>query len=112
MINFLIDFGIVFAGPLVVKHDGHRRQDRTLGRVSSRRAYGIVGIGVAMRWTMTACGGSTVSACSVREYLKSSLGAKVLRAPAVERSGRRFCGDAERLVGFCGAGGEVPSPSQ
>lgn len=36
--NFLIDFGIVFAGPAVVKHG-------PLARFWGRRAHGIVGIG-------------------------------------------------------------------
>ncbi len=46
MINFLIDFGIVFAGPVLLKQDSHRRHHRMLGRIWSRRSCGIVGIGV------------------------------------------------------------------
>jgi hypothetical protein len=45
MINFLIDFGIVYAGPVLLKQCGHRRPDRTLGRIWNHRRYGIVGIG-------------------------------------------------------------------
>jgi hypothetical protein len=43
-VNFLIDFGIVFAGPVVLKQHCQGGQDRTLGRIWTRRSYGIVGI--------------------------------------------------------------------
>ena len=46
MTNFLIDFGIVFGGPVLLKHGERGRQERTLARIWSRRLYGIVGIGV------------------------------------------------------------------
>jgi hypothetical protein len=45
-INFLIDYGIVYAGPVLLTHAGHRQQDRRLGRIWHRRLHGIVGIGV------------------------------------------------------------------
>jgi len=44
MTNFLIDFGIVFAGPVVPRLNGHREL-RHLARIWTRRLYGIVGIG-------------------------------------------------------------------
>jgi hypothetical protein len=43
--NFLIDFGIVFAGPIVLKQSG-RQRGGALGRIWIRRLYGIVGIGI------------------------------------------------------------------
>jgi hypothetical protein len=46
MTSFLIDFGIVFSGPVLLKVCGHRRPAPTLGHVWSRRLYGIVGVGV------------------------------------------------------------------
>jgi hypothetical protein len=42
--TFLIDFGIVFGGPVVLNDTIHR-DIRALGRVWKRRARGIVGIG-------------------------------------------------------------------
>ena len=39
MTNFLIDFGIVFTGPVILKHG-------TLHRIWSRRSHGIVGLGI------------------------------------------------------------------
>lgn len=44
--NFLIDYGIVFAGPVVLKQSRHRPEERTLGRIWNRHLHGIVGIGL------------------------------------------------------------------
>ena len=46
MTNFLIDFGIVFAGPVVVKPCAPGRPERSLSRIWKGRLHGIVGIGV------------------------------------------------------------------
>jgi hypothetical protein len=46
MTNFLIDFGMVFGGPVVLKPCGHQRPERSLGRIWHRRLHGIVGLGV------------------------------------------------------------------
>jgi len=45
MTNFLIDFGIVFGGPVVVKPCAPGSPERTLSRIWKGRLYGIVGIG-------------------------------------------------------------------
>ena len=44
--TFLVDFGIVFAGPVVVKQNPRGPDDRALGRIWNRRLHGIVGIGI------------------------------------------------------------------
>jgi hypothetical protein len=51
MTNFLIDFGIVFGGPVVLPHGSRVRQERNLARIWGRRLYGIVGIGVGYALT-------------------------------------------------------------
>jgi hypothetical protein len=45
MTNFLIDFGIVFGGPVILKPCGNRKPERILGRMWDRRRHGIIGIG-------------------------------------------------------------------
>jgi hypothetical protein len=45
MTNFLIDFGIVFSGPVVLKESGRCQPEHTLGRIWRRRLHGVVGIG-------------------------------------------------------------------
>ena len=44
--TFLVDFGIVFSGPVVVKPCGNRLPGPMLAQIWKRRLYGIVGIGV------------------------------------------------------------------
>ncbi len=44
-IHFLIDFGIVYSGPVLLVTGSHGRQDRALGRIWMRRLHGIVGVG-------------------------------------------------------------------
>jgi hypothetical protein len=46
IINFLIDYGIVYSGPVLSKQGGRGQGNCALGRIWSRRLYGIVGIGV------------------------------------------------------------------
>jgi hypothetical protein len=45
IVDLLIEYGIVYSGPVVLKQGGHSGQDCTLGRIWTRRLYGIVGIG-------------------------------------------------------------------
>jgi hypothetical protein len=46
MTSFLLDFGIVFGGPVVVRPGGQGGSVRMLGRIWNRRLHGIKGIGV------------------------------------------------------------------
>jgi hypothetical protein len=46
MISVLVDFGIVYAGPVLLRQGRPCPGERTLGRIWNRRLYGIVGIGV------------------------------------------------------------------
>jgi hypothetical protein len=45
-INFLIDFGIVFSGPVLLKEGSPGRWNHSMAHIWSRRLHGIVGIGV------------------------------------------------------------------